>query len=66
MDRLTGVRSASTLELEQLIVQEPTVPMMCGDMLHVDLPECPFDLGSRPYEGDSWSWWSGTTEFALN
>ena len=65
MDTLTEVGSPSTLNLEQLIAREPIVQVMCGDMLHVDLPECPFDLGSRPYEGDSWLW-SGTTEFALN
>jgi hypothetical protein len=65
MDTLTEVRSASTLELEQLIAQQPIADVMCGDMLQVDLPEYPFDLGSRPYEGDSWSW-SATTEFVLN
>jgi hypothetical protein len=65
MNTLTEDGSPSTLHLEQLIARAPIVQVMCGDMLDIDLPECSFDLGSRPYEDDSWSW-RGTTEFALN
>jgi hypothetical protein len=43
------------------LLEHPTVQVICGDLLAVDLPECSFDFASRCYEqADGWSWSSST------
>jgi hypothetical protein len=61
MSMMTDMRVASLLELE-----EPSVQLMGGDVLQIDLPECSFDSGtSTCEEADGWSW-SSAAELLLN